>query len=105
MAGSASSVLTWRETTYHLLISSTAIRNLPEKLPEGLAGGLGHTNLKTVRKHILSWETLKKILSEYLVQKPKDKNLKMGKGRHVSKDIFKKKREQTQEKMLNITSN
>lgn len=87
MAGSASSVLTWRETTYHLLISSTAIRNLPE----GLAGGLGHTNLKTVRKHILSWETLKKILSEYLVQKPKDKNLKMGKGRHVSKDILKKK--------------
>lgn len=87
MAGSASPVLTWRETTCHLLISSTAIRKLPEKLPERLAGGLGHTNLKTVRKHIFSWEILKKILSEYTTQEPKDKNFKMGKGRHVSKDI------------------
>lgn len=70
MAGSASPVLTWTETTCHLLISSTAIR----KLPERLAGGLGHTNLKTVRKHVLSWEKFLKILSEYTAQEPKDKN-------------------------------
>lgn len=74
MAGSASPVLTWTETTCHLLISSTAIRKLPEKLPERLAGGLGHTNLKTVRKHVLSWEKFLKILSEYTAQEPKDKN-------------------------------
>ena len=88
MAGSASPVLTWRETTCHLLISSTAIRKLPEKLPERLAGGLGHTNLKTVRKHILSWEILKKYSQNIQLKNQKTKILKWAKE-DMSPKIYK----------------